>query len=117
MTGKRTLPITVTCGCGGAGPLAARSATWSCPRCGKAYAADGLDTAGLARRLAVVKAYAWGGVAAVGVVAGVLAAVRPAALLATPLLLGAYYFAAAPRYRRKLRELYASLPEWRLRPR
>jgi hypothetical protein len=112
----RSLPITVTCGCGGSGRLPAGSDAWTCPACARRYGTDGLDTTDLARRLAVVKRYAWGGVLAILLLAGVLALVRPAALLSVPVLLGGYYFFVMPRYRRKLRELYASLPEWQLRP-
>jgi hypothetical protein len=113
---RRRLAITVTCPCGGSGPLPARSDAWSCPDCGQGYRADGLDTADLARRLAAVKRYVWGGAAAICVLAGVLAVIRPAALLAVPVLLAAYFFFVQPRYRRKLRDLYESLPEWQLRP-
>jgi hypothetical protein len=111
----RGLPITVTCACGGSSRLPSRSDAWCCPACGQSYRTDGLDTADLARRLAAVKRYAWAGAAAVLVICGVLAAVRPEALLAAPVLLAAYYFFIQPRYRRELRELYASLPEWQLR--
>lgn len=113
---SRGLPIVVTCACGGSGRLPSRSDAWSCPACGQAYRTDGLEVADVARRLAVVKRYAWGGVIAVLVICGALAVIRPEALLAAPLLLGAYYFFIQPRYRRKLRELYESLPEWQLRP-
>jgi hypothetical protein len=114
----RSLPITVTCGCGASGALsagAADSAAWACPACGTRYATSGLDTADLARRLAAVKRYVWGGAATILLIAVVLALVRPVALLTVPVLLGVYYFYVMPRYRRKLRELYASLPEWQLR--
>jgi hypothetical protein len=105
----------VTCGCGASGRLTVGAATWSCSSCGRRYVTEGLDVSGLARQLAVIKRYVWAGAVAILLVVGVLAFVRPAALLTVPVLLGVYYFYVMPRYRRKLRDLYASLPEWRLR--
>lgn len=115
MRSPRSLPITVTCACGATGPLSAGSDAWACPACGIRYATEGLDVSGLARQLTVIKRYVWGGVVAIFLVAVVLALVRPVALFSVPVLLGAYYFFVMPRYRRRLRDLYASLPEWRLR--
>src|SRR5260370_39509111 len=127
----RALPITVTCACGASGPLsavspavagpavtstAARPPDWSCPSCGQAYRTDGLDPSAVSRQLAVAKRYAWAGVPAVLVICGALAFVRPTVLFAIPVLLGAYYAVILPRSRRKLRDVYASLPEWRVSP-
>ena len=112
----RTVPTTVACGCGGSGPLLARSPAWHCPHCGTAYKTDGLDPSDVSHQLAIVKRMAWAGVIAVLALVGALAFVAPAVLIATPALLAAYYYSILPWYRRRLRGIYAALPEWRLLP-
>jgi hypothetical protein len=111
---RNQLPIAVTCGCGTSAPLRAGSPDWTCPACGQNYTTAGLDTGELGHKLSVIKRQVWAGAVLILVVIGALAVYRPAVLLAAPVLLGGYYFCYLPRYRRQLRALYESLPEWRL---
>ena len=112
-----SLQLTVTCRCGASGGLAVGEGAWTCPSCERQYGTSGVDTSEYLRvthQLAVIKRYAWGGGAVILAVTGAIALVRPTALLAAPVLLAGYYFWYLPRYRRQLRAVYASLPEWRL---
>jgi hypothetical protein len=110
--------LKVTCACGATGG-ARHGAPWHCPACGAGWetGAAGEDYARFDAAIRRIKGQAAGGAIGILAIAGVLAVViGPQVLLSAPVALGLYYIVFLPSYRRRLRALYARLPQWSLTP-
>jgi hypothetical protein len=111
--------LKVTCACGATGG-ARHGATWHCPACGAGWRTDASGREEYARFDSALRRIKWqaaGGAIVILAAAGVLAVVAgPQALLSAPVALGLFYIVFLPSYRRRLRALYARLPQWSLTP-
>lgn len=107
------IPVRLRCSCGAAAARAAAEfRTWTCPACGIAWRPDPAAVRTVAHAAAQIRRLR----AMIGLVllvalaiSAAVTVIRPAWVLATPLIVGGAVMAAAPTYRRRRREVLAPL--------
>ncbi|HZD67084.1 MAG TPA: hypothetical protein VE152_13390 [Acidimicrobiales bacterium] len=113
------LRIRVRCHCGedASVPL---GQVWQCPQCARRWDTGQISHRGydeVVASLRRIKRGALAGLVVIVVLTGVgFAMVSHAVVLDAPVVLAVFYFWYLPRYRRRLRRVYATLPTWELAP-
>jgi hypothetical protein len=110
------IALTVRCGCGATGQ-ARYGAPWRCASCGTRWQTAGgqdQDYRDFRTELRKIRLLVAGGLVIVAACAVLTAIEGTRVLLSGLIALALYYIVVLPMYRRRLRALYANLPQWRL---
>lgn len=107
------IPVRLRCSCGDAAAwVVAEFRTWTCPACGTAWCPDPVAVRTVIRAAAQIRRLRRmiGLVLLVALaVSAAVTVIRPAWVLATPLIVGGAVMAAQPTYRKRRREVLAAL--------
>jgi hypothetical protein len=115
--GRRPLRLVVRCSCGARGAVQP-GALWLCPDCRRAWdtsAVPAEEYRSLVRAVRRAKWLATSGLLVVAVIfAPLIGLVSRSFLVPALIVLAVWYFWFLPSHRKRLRRIYASLPQWQI---